>query len=85
MPACLYDQSAGKYYYDHFVVAMIDNNLVYRTMRLHITEKDNFSVDQLRVYGKAKTTTDLAAFRREAQTLVAKVAKKTQASCTLQP
>ena len=55
MPECTYDRSAAKFYYDHFIVALIDGNLVYRTMTLHVTAEKNFRVDKLRVYGRAKT------------------------------
>lgn len=85
LPECVFDRSAQKFYYDHFVVALIDNNLVYRTMRLHVTEKESFRVDRLRVFGKAKTTAELATFKREGQALAARIARTTQASCTIEP
>lgn len=85
MPECVYDRSDRKHYYDHFAVAMIDGNLVFRTLKLHITAKDNFRVDQLKVHGRATTTAEVSRFRREAQTLIARIARQTQADCTIEP
>jgi hypothetical protein len=85
MPECLYDRSDRRYYYDHFFVAMIDNNLVYRTMVLHVTGEDDFRADKLRVHGRAKTTAELRRFQREASAIVAGVSRKTQATCTVEP
>lgn len=85
MPECVYDRSDRKHYYDHFAVAMIDGNLVYRTLKLHITAKDNFRVDQLKVHGRATTTAEVSRFKREAQTLIARIARQTQADCTIEP
>lgn len=84
MPECVYDRSDGKFYYDHFLVAMLDGNLVYRTMTLHVTKEDNFRVDKLRVYGRATTTAEVRKFEREAGALVRSVSKKTQASCRIE-
>ena len=85
MPACTYDRSAGKFYYDHFIVALIDGNLVYRTMTLHVTAEKNFRVDKLKVYGRAKTVAEVKTFKREASALVARVSRQTQAGCTIEP
>lgn len=85
MPECVYDRGDRKHYYDHFAVAMIDGNLVYRTLTLHITAKDNFRVDQLEVHGRATTTAEVRRFTREAQALIARLARQTQASCTIEP
>lgn len=84
LPKCTYSRSGQVFYYDHFVVAMIDNNLVYRTMRLHVTGKYDFRADNLRVYGSATTTAELAAFKREARALTTGIAKKTQAYCSVE-
>lgn len=85
MPKCVYDRSDRKYYYDHFAVAMIDGNLVFRTLKLHITAKENFRVDQLEVHGRATTTAEVAGFKREAQALITRLARRTQAGCTIEP
>lgn len=85
LPECVYDRSDRKYYYDHFGVAMIDGNLVYRTLKLHITEKENFRVDHLEVHGRATKTADVARFKREAQALTARLSRQTQADCTIDP
>ena len=85
MPECLYDRSDRRYFYDHFFVAMIDNNLVYRTMRLHVTGEDSFRVDKLQVHGRAKTTAELRKFQRDASAIVAGVSRETQATCTVEP
>ena len=85
MPECTYDRSAGKFYYDHFIVALIDGNLVYRTMTLHVTAEKSFRVDKLRVYGRAKTVAEVKTFKREASALVARVSRQTQAGCTIEP
>ena len=85
LPECTYDRSAKQFYYDHFFVAMIDNNLVYRTMNLHLTGKDSYRVDKLRVFGRAKTTAEFNKFQRDASALVAKVSRQTQANCNIDP
>ena len=84
-PECTYDRSAVKSYYDHFIVALIDGNLVYRTMTLHVTAEKDFRVDRLRVYGRAKTVAEVKTFKREASALVTKVSRQTQAGCTIEP
>ena len=68
------------FYYDHFLVALIDGNLVYRTMTLHVTAEKNFRVDKLRVYGRANTVAEVNGFKREASALVARVSRQTQAA-----
>jgi hypothetical protein len=85
LPECIYDQSAKRYYYDHFFVALIDNNLVYRTMTLHLTGENRYRVDKLRVYGRAETVAEVRKFERESRELVAKVSRSTQASCKIEP
>ena len=85
MPECTYDRSAGKFYYDHFIVALIDGNLAYRTMTLDVTAEKNFRVDKLKVYGRAKTVAEVKTFKREASALVARVSRQTQAGCTIEP
>ena len=85
MPECTYDRSGAKFYYDHFIVALIDGNLVYRTMTLHVTAQQNFRVDKLRVYGRATTVAEVKTFKGEASALVAKVSRQTQAGCAIEP
>lgn len=85
MPKCTYDRSDRKFYYDHFAVAMIDGNLVYRSMVLHVTKKDSFRVDNLRVHGRASTVAEVKRFEKEASALVRGVAQKTQATCKIEP
>ncbi len=68
-----------------FIVALIDGNLAYRTMTLHVTAEKNFRVDKLKVYGRAKTVAEVKTFKREASALVAKVSRQTQAGCTIEP
>jgi hypothetical protein len=85
LPECTYDRSAKRFYYDHFSVAMIDNNLVYRTLKLHLTGRDSYRVDNLRVYGRATTTAEVRKFQRDASALVAKISRQTQADCTIEP
>ena len=63
-------QSRGcvtRLYYDHFLVALIDGNLVYRTMTLHVTAEKNFRVDKLRVYGRANTVAEVNGFKRRGE------------------
>jgi len=71
--------------HDHFFVAMIDGNLVYRTMTLHVTKQDNFRVSDLRVHGRAKTLADKRRFERDARATVASISRTTQADCTIEP
>jgi hypothetical protein len=80
-PYCEFDQSTQTYYYDHFIVAMVDRNLVYRTMLLHITGEDDFRVTQLRVYGAVDTVAELQDVRARARALVTLEAKRVQPTC----
>jgi hypothetical protein len=80
-PYCEFDQSAQKYYYDHFLVALVDRNLVYRTMLLHVTAERDFRVTQLRVYGTVDTVKDLQTFRATSRALVQRTARQVQPSC----
>lgn len=84
-PECTYDRSERKHYYDHFFVALIDNNLVFRTMDLHVTAKSNFRVDGLRVYGRAETKADVARFETRIKASVAQVSRATQPTCKVEP
>ena len=84
LPECVYDRSDKKFYYDHFLVAMIDGNLVYRSMVLHVIKEESFRVDRLRVHGRAKTMAEVRKFEREASALVRDVSRKTQAGCRIE-
>ncbi len=47
---CIYSRSEKRLMYEHFFVVMLDGNGFVRSMRLHITEKDNYTADNLRLY-----------------------------------
>jgi hypothetical protein len=82
-PYCEYDLSENKHFYDHFAVALIDRNLVYRTMTLHITQKDNYKVTDIRVVGNIDTKSDRDRFHAAAQAYAAAISRQTQAGCKL--
>jgi len=85
LPYCEYDQSARRYFYDHFAVAMIDGNGVYRTMRMHVVARRNFRVTELRVHGRPQTRAEVTRFRAIARQYIAVRSQATQASCARVP
>ena len=84
LPYCLYDRSDRGFWYDHFSVAMINGNGIYRTMKMHITGEENYRVDDIRMYGRAKTVAEAGRFRKEAKQAMAAVSRSTQPNCEIQ-
>lgn len=80
-PYCEFKRANGAFYYDHFVVLMVDRNFVYRTMVMHVISDDYYELTELRTHGRVDSVGELARFRANARGVARAAAVDAQQDC----